>query len=126
MKHLQTLNLCFRLKTSGIPLKFCTNETQCTREKLVTKLNSLGFCLKLDEIYSPAPLAVHYIKENNLSPYLLVHKEAIDDYSSVMQSNPNCVLVGDAAEEFTYENMNKAFRVLLESENPTIVALGTG
>lgn len=105
---------------------FCTNETQCTRDKLVSKLNKLGFSLTLNEVHSPAPLAVAYIKEHNLRPYLLVHKEALGDYAEVERSDPHCVLVGDATEEFNYENMNRAFRVLLESENPIIIALGTG
>ena len=116
----------YRLKSSGIPVKFCTNETQCTREKLVSKLNKLGFSLELNEVHSPAPLAVSYIKEHKLRPYLLVHKEALDDYGDVETTEPNCVVVGDAAEEFSYENMNRAFRVLLESDNPILLALGTG
>lgn len=115
-----------RLKSSRIPVKFCTNETQCTRESLVKKLNKLGFSLTLREIYSPAPLVKSYIQENKLRPYLLVHTQALDDYSDIKQSEPNCVVVGDAAEEFNYENMNKAFRVLLNAENPILLALGAG
>ena len=107
-------------------MKFCTNETQCTREKLVSKLNKLGFNLTLNDVHSPAPLAVAYIKKQNLRPYLLVHKEALGDYEDVDKSDPNCVIVGDAAEEFNYENMNNAFRVLLESKAPVLLALGTG
>lgn len=115
-----------KLKAAGVPVKFCTNETQCTREKLVNKLNNFGFSLTLDEVYSPAPLAKTYIKKNKLRPYLLVHTEALGDYYNIEQSEPNCVVVGDAAEEFNYENMNKAFRILLDSENPILLALGTG
>jgi phospholysine phosphohistidine inorganic pyrophosphate phosphatase len=107
-------------------VKFCTNETQCTREKLLSKLNKLGFNLTLNEVHSPALPAVAYIKEHKLKPYLLVHKEALDDYADVENSEPNCVVVGDAAEEFNYENMNRAFKVLLESDNPILLALGTG
>ncbi|CAB4005495.1 Phospholysine phosphohistidine inorganic pyrophosphate phosphatase [Paramuricea clavata] len=121
-----SINAVERLKSSGIPVKFCTNETQCTREKLVSKLNKLGFSLTLNEVHSPAPLAVAYIKEHKLRPYLLVHTEALGDYADVEKSESNCVVVGDAAEEFNYENMNRAFRVLLESDNPIILALGTG
>ena len=107
-------------------MKFCTNETQCTREKLVSKLNKLGFNLTLNEVHSPAPLAVDFIQEHQLRPYLLIHKEALDDYADVEKTQPNCVVVGDAAEEFNYENMNRGFRVLLESDNPILLALGTG
>ena len=56
----------------------------------------------------------------------LVHYEAVEEYSELDQSEPNCVIVGDAAEYFNYENMNKAFRILMNSKNPIILALGSG
>ena len=116
----------FRLKASGLPVKFCTNESQCTCKNLVEKLNKIGFSLTLNEIYAPAPLAMLYLKEHKLRPHLLVHTEALDDYSNIETSEPNCVVVADAAKEFNYDNMNKAFRVLLNSENPILLALGVG
>ena len=31
-------------------------------------------------------------------------------YTYLYLENPNCVVLGDAVEKFTYENLNKAFR----------------
>ena len=92
----------------------------------MSKLNKLGFNLTMSEVHSPAPLAVEFITQHKLRPYLLIHEEALGDYTDVEKSEPNCVVVGDAAEEFNYENMNRAFRVLLKSDNPVLLALGTG
>ncbi|KAI6180466.1 hypothetical protein M3Y98_00722800 [Aphelenchoides besseyi] len=50
----------------------------------------------------------------------------VDDFASCDRQNPNCVVVGDAENNFNYENMNAAFRVLLNSERPLLVSLGCG
>lgn len=47
-------------------------------------------------------------------------------FSDVNTENPNCVLMGDAEDNFTYENMNAAFRVLDSLDKPLIVTLGCG
>ena len=67
-----------------------------------------------------------YLKEKNLRPFLLVHPSALPEYSDVECSNPNSVVVGDACEIFTYENMNKAFRVLMHGDQPVLISLGKG
>lgn len=50
----------------------------------------------------------------------------LEDFAGIDQSNPNCVVVGDAEDEFTYERMNTAFRILMSSERPLLITLGVG
>ena len=50
----------------------------------------------------------------------------LSEFAGVDQTNPNCVVIGDAAEKFTYQNLNDAFRVLLGLEKPVLFALGKG
>lgn len=50
----------------------------------------------------------------------------LEDFAGVDQTNPNCVVIGDAEEEFTYERMNTAFRILMASERPLLITLGLG
>lgn len=61
-----------------------------------------------------------------MTPY--VHSDAglLPEFDSVDQSNPNCVVIGDAAEKFTYQNLNEAFRVLTDLEKPLLFSLGQG
>lgn len=40
--------------------------------------------------------------------------------------NPNCVVVGDAEDNFTYENLNQAFRLLHSKPDNLLLSLGTG
>lgn len=63
----------FRLKASDLELRFCTNETQATREKFVAKLRRLGFDISESEVFPPAPAAIAVLKERGLRPHLLVH-----------------------------------------------------
>ena len=52
------------------------------------------------------------IEQQHLRPHLLVNKNVMEDFLGVETSNPNCVVLGDAVEEFNYSNLNKAFQVL--------------
>ncbi|XP_053162365.1 phospholysine phosphohistidine inorganic pyrophosphate phosphatase isoform X3 [Hemicordylus capensis] len=115
-----------RIKASGLKLRFCTNETQATRDKFVGKLQRLGFDIVVDEVTAPAPAACRILKERNLRPHLLVHDDVVPEFASIDKANPNCVVVGDAADNFSYKNLNDAFRVLIGLENPVLISLGRG
>ncbi|XP_054840254.1 phospholysine phosphohistidine inorganic pyrophosphate phosphatase isoform X2 [Eublepharis macularius] len=115
-----------KIKTSGLKLRFCTNETQATREKFVEKLQRLGFDIAVNEVTAPAPAACLILKERNLRPHLLVHDDVIPEFADVDKANPNCVVVGDAADNFSYKNLNETFRVLIGLENPVLISLGKG
>ncbi|XP_069569225.1 phospholysine phosphohistidine inorganic pyrophosphate phosphatase isoform X1 [Brachyistius frenatus] len=115
-----------KLKASDLQLRFCTNETQATRETFVAKLQRLGFDISVSEVFPPAPAAVAVLKERGLRPHLLVHEGLLPEFDSVDKSNPNCVIIGDAAENFSYQNLNEAFRVLIDLEKPVLLSLGQG
>ncbi|XP_029933355.1 phospholysine phosphohistidine inorganic pyrophosphate phosphatase [Myripristis murdjan] len=115
-----------KLKASDLQLRFCTNETQATREKFVAKLQRMGFDICVSEVFSPAPAAVAILKERGLRPHLLVYDGVVPEFDSVDKTNPNCVVIGDAADKFSYQNLNEAFRVLIGLEKPVLFSLGKG
>ncbi|XP_061665629.1 phospholysine phosphohistidine inorganic pyrophosphate phosphatase isoform X2 [Syngnathoides biaculeatus] len=115
-----------RLKASDLTLRFCTNETQASRKKFVAKLQRLGFDISVGEVFSPAPAAVAVLRERGLRPHLLVCDGVLPEFDGVETSDPNCVVIGDAAEKFSYANLNEAFRVLIGLEKPTLFSLGKG
>ncbi|XP_063194467.1 phospholysine phosphohistidine inorganic pyrophosphate phosphatase isoform X1 [Chroicocephalus ridibundus] len=115
-----------RIKASGLKLRFCTNETQATREKFVKKLQGMGFDISVAEVTAPAPAACRILKERSLRPHLLVHNDLVPEFAEIDKANPNCVVIGDAAENFTYANLNEAFRVLIGMEKPVLISLGRG
>lgn len=46
-----------------------------------------------------------FAKRNNLKPYLLVHPNVLPEFEGIDLSSkdPNCVILGDAVDEFSYK-----------------------
>ncbi|XP_022424201.1 phospholysine phosphohistidine inorganic pyrophosphate phosphatase isoform X1 [Delphinapterus leucas] len=122
------ISVCFlkRLKRSQLKVRFCTNESQKSRGDLVGMLRRLGFDISEGEVTAPAPAACLILKERGLRPHLLIHDGVRSEFDQIDTSNPNCVVIADAGEGFSYQNMNKAFQVLMELENPVLFSLGKG
>lgn len=115
-----------RLLDSGLQVRFCTNETTVTRKQLVSELQTLGFNVEEAKVFPPIPALCKILKERSLRPHLLVHPDAVADFSEIDQREPNCVVIGDATQEFTYTNLNKAFQCLMRLEQPILFSLGQG
>uniref|UniRef100_A0A2K6U5P6 Phospholysine phosphohistidine inorganic pyrophosphate phosphatase n=2 Tax=Saimiri boliviensis TaxID=27679 RepID=A0A2K6U5P6_SAIBB len=115
-----------RLKRSRLKVRFCTNESQKSRAELVGQLRRLGFDISEGEVTAPAPAACQILKERGLRPHLLIHDGVRSEFDQIDTSNPNCVVIADAGESFSYQNMNSAFQVLMELENPVLISLGKG
>ncbi|XP_037660195.1 phospholysine phosphohistidine inorganic pyrophosphate phosphatase isoform X2 [Choloepus didactylus] len=115
-----------RLKQSQLKVRFCTNESQKSRGVLVGLLRRLGFDISEGEVTAPAPATCQLLRERGLRPHLLVHDGIRSEFDEIDTSNPNCVVIADAVDDFSYQNMNKAFQVLMELENPVLISLGRG
>ncbi|GAB4570435.1 MAG: TIGR01458 family HAD-type hydrolase [Anaerolineae bacterium] len=104
------------LRALGKPVRFLTNTTSRGRRSLVDKLTGLGFQVSLDEIYSPPWAAGEYLRSENASAYLLVQEGALEDFQGVPvdEEQPAYVVVGDLGDEWTFERLNRAFRLILE------------
>ncbi|HBG07996.1 MAG: hydrolase [Geobacteraceae bacterium GWC2_58_44] len=101
-----------RLQKVGIPLRCVTNTSRKTRNTLHHDLGRMEFDIALEQIFT-APLAVRrYLERHGLRPYLLVHRNLVPEYQGLSRENPDAVVVGDAEDDFTYRNMNQAFRLL--------------
>ncbi|PAV65110.1 hypothetical protein WR25_22292 [Diploscapter pachys] len=107
---------------------FLSNESTNTNENVVSRLGRLGFTVRLEDVITPAPVAAEYIRRNQLRPHVLVHPGIRSYFTALEQpdSPPNCVVMGDAEDEFTYSNVNAAFRVLMKMERPLLITLGNG
>lgn len=67
------------------------------------------------------------LKYNSAYLYSL---QLLPEFEVLDLKDPNCVVLGDAAEHFTYGNINQAFRVLLgireKGQPPRMFTLGRG
>lgn len=102
-----------RLHEANIPLRYITNTSRSPRRKILHKLLKMGFVVSEDEIFT-APVAMQdYLREHHLSPWLLAHPDIEEEFEEFINGRPNAVVLCDAAEAFTYDKLNQAFRVLL-------------
>jgi ribonucleotide monophosphatase NagD (HAD superfamily) len=74
---------------------------------VVQLVQSLGFEVEPEEVFSSMSAARKLVCERQLRPFLLLHPRALSDFEGVPVEEPNAVLVGLACEAFSYENMNR-------------------
>jgi len=103
-----------RLRASGLALRFVTNTTRSTRAQILAQLTDMGFDVDADEIFTAPMAARAYLQARRLRPYLLVHPDLFPEFEDQEEDAPDAVLVGDAGEGFTYADMNRAFRLLMD------------
>ncbi|XP_069700018.1 phospholysine phosphohistidine inorganic pyrophosphate phosphatase-like [Periplaneta americana] len=115
-----------KLREAGLTIRLVTNETQITRRSLTSSLLDLGYSVQERDIIPPCPALISILQREKLRPHLLVHPDVLPEFDGIDQSNPNCVVVGDAGESFTYERLNEAFRILINLEKPRLFSLGRG
>jgi HAD superfamily hydrolase (TIGR01458 family) len=102
-----------RLRERKIPFRLLTNTTRTTRASLAGKLKGFGFDVDETEIVTPASAAGAILNRDGARPHLFVHPDLLPDCPAEAET-PDAVLMGDAGEHFTFENMNRAFNVLID------------
>lgn len=103
-----------RLHRAGLPTRYITNTTRSTSGAIVDRLARMGLSIPSDSLFT-APLAARaYAEARGLRPYLLIHPQLEPEFQAFKHGPHNAVLVGDAGQAFTYEALNRAFRLLLE------------
>lgn len=103
-----------QLSETRLPVRYITNTTRNTRQSIIKRLDRMSFNIKTGDVFTAPIAAKHYIVSNNLNPYLLIHQNLEVEFADIKVNKHNAVLVGDAAEGFSYEHMNNAFRLLLD------------
>ena len=102
-----------RLSESGLTIRYITNTTRKPRTSILERLARMGFKIEAEDIFTAPIAAKQYLKTNNFIPYLVIHPDLEVEFAD-MKGEPNAVLIGDAADGFSYDNLNKAFRLLLD------------
>ncbi len=95
-------------------VRFLTNTTRKTPKMVLDNLLNMGFEVEESELFTALQATKEYIKKENASAYCILTDAAKEYFKELESSCPNFVVVGDAYTNFTYENLNKAFRYLLD------------
>jgi len=109
------------LRNAGLRLKFLTNTTRRSARRLLADLERIGVALAPEDLLTPAQLARDYLAEQGLTPHLLVHASLEEEFAGLPRGGREAVVVADAADRFSYANLNAAYRKL--EAGATFIAL---
>jgi phospholysine phosphohistidine inorganic pyrophosphate phosphatase len=106
-----------RSMSSGVRL--LTNTTSRSRADVVEHLIELGFDVALEEVLTPAAMAVRYCREREFeSVRMLVSEKLREDLAELealtSPQKTDAVVLGDLGDGFTPEVLNGIFRLLMD------------
>ncbi|MHA1799998.1 MAG: TIGR01458 family HAD-type hydrolase, partial [Candidatus Helarchaeota archaeon] len=107
------------LNKNNYAYKFISNTTQKRRKTISEKLSKLGLEIKETDIFTPTIAAIERMKKENKNRcFLLSTKDIREDFQKekiiLTEEKVDYVIIGDAAENFTFNQMNKAFRLIMD------------
>lgn len=105
------------LRERGVPFRFITNTTAKTRRELAEILTRAGFEVHgADILTAPSATSAYLRSEHPGAACFLISKgDVAEDLEGVrwVEDDADVVVIGGAEENFTYESLNKAFRMLM-------------
>ncbi len=99
--------------------RFVSNTTRKCRKTIADRLSSMGFDIPVEYIFTPPLAAVALIKKSQKNHcYLLTTGDVYHDFEQECICDPTSsvdyVILGDAGDSVTYDNLNTAFRHLMK------------
>ena len=113
------------VRAAGLSVRLVTNTTSLSRRLIADKLQRLGFPADARELFCPARAAASWLLREKLSASLFVQQGGLEDFDGVTRDDeqPDAVVVGDLESGWTFETLNRAFRLIHEG-NARLVGLG--
>lgn len=118
-------------RDKAIPHLFVTNTTSRPRSALVEKLAGFSIDTTPEHIFTPAVAAVHWLEQRypEQKVALFIPEATQAEFKQILLSNsedePVCaVVVGDLGEQWDFKTLNRAFRLLMQENQPQLLALG--
>ncbi len=111
-----------RIQRSDLQARFVTNTSRLTRARLMQDLIDLGFEIRSDQLFTAPAAAIAWVRQHARRPYCLVHRNILPEFDQLEQHDPNAVIIGDAADDLNYANLNKAFRLC--HQGATLIGIG--
>lgn len=118
------------LRDKAIPHLFLTNTTSRPRRALVEKLAGMDIDVDEKSILTPPVAASRWLAANAAGPAaLFVPPATVPEFQSVeiaadTAGSVAAIVVGDYGERWTFGEMNRAFRLLMNEPRPALIALG--
>ncbi|HEY7892471.1 MAG TPA: TIGR01458 family HAD-type hydrolase [Solirubrobacteraceae bacterium] len=108
-----------RLRGLSSGLRLLTNTTSRSRRAVFEHLCELGFEVRLEEVLTPAALAVRYCEEHAYGSVALLVSDSLREDLGALGERPraghvDAVILGDLGSGFTAQALNDAFRLLMD------------
>lgn len=115
--------------TNNIPHLFLTNTTSKPRSALVEKLAGYGINTNEDEYLTPPVASIVYLNNHQAKNIALfipdVTQSEYSDFKIIENNEPvDAVIVGDLAQQWSFEKLNQAFTLLMNNPEAVLIALG--
>lgn len=110
------IELVDSLRRRGVPVRVLSNSTLKSRRSCTEKLNKRGFSFREDEVVTASFATARYLETlNPRSCWVMLKGEGLEEFRGFRHDpdNPEYVVLGDFREEFNFQNMNKALKLLL-------------
>ena len=101
-----------RLRQRNLDIRFVTNTTRTPLRQVVSELEYSGVAAERSHVFTPALVARSYIENYDLDPYFLTSSALKEDFAGLKAGRRRAVVIGDAHHEFSYANLNEAFRLI--------------
>ena len=106
------------LRDRNYRFRFVSNTTRKCRNTIAEQLSAMGFCIPMEYIFTPPLAAVSYLRQAKKNHcYLLTTGDVHQDFEHLGICDTGCqvdfVIIGDAGDKITYDNLNTAFRHLM-------------
>jgi HAD superfamily hydrolase (TIGR01458 family) len=118
-------------RAEGIPHLFLTNTSSRPRAAVAAKLNRLGIEVAPAQILAPPAAAHAWLEAEGINDVALFAPEATAEDFAGLNLLPNdaergagAVVVGDLGEGWSFQTLNRAFRLLVAKPTPRLLALG--
>jgi HAD superfamily hydrolase (TIGR01458 family) len=106
------------LEQRGYQICFVTNTTTSSRATLVQNLRGIGLLLDEKRVVTAPVATANYIRQHypDKRCWLLTKGDTARDFAGIhlVEAHADIIVIGGAEELLTYENMNHAFRMLMD------------
>ncbi len=116
-----------QLRAQGLTLRFLTNNSTRSSEKLHSDMVAIGLPIERAEIINTPKAASLYLKQfDNPSLYLVLTDNAKQDFFGFKQSDtkPDFIVMGDIYNGWSYDLLDKIFNMMITGSQ--LIALHKG
>ncbi len=106
------------LREQGVPFRLVTNTTTVPRSRMAETLRAAGFDVAPEDLLTAPVATAAYLRANHPGArcFLLGIEDIAEDLAGIdlVSDHADVVVVAGADEAFHFDNLNRAFRMLLD------------